>query len=86
DPHLTRGALPFEPQMALIAGQDGLAAIRAILADACRCLKPGGFIASEHGYDQGPKLRNLFVQHGLSAVETHRDLLGHERVTLGYRP
>lgn len=86
DPHLARGALPFEPQIALVAGPDGLAAIRAILADACRCLKPGGLIALEHGYDQGARVRKLFAERGLIAVATRRDLSGQERVTLGYRP
>ncbi|QIK37181.1 peptide chain release factor N(5)-glutamine methyltransferase [Caldichromatium japonicum] len=84
DPHLA-GSLRFEPQLALVSGQDGLDAIRAILADAPRCLKSGGLLAVEHGYDQGATVRRLFAQGGLQDIETRCDLAGHERITLGYR-
>ncbi len=85
DPHLGCGALRFEPRTALVAGHDGLDAIRAILADAPRCLKPAGLLAIEHGYDQGAQVRRLFAQQGLVEIQTCCDLAGHERITLGYR-
>ncbi|MGE5155243.1 MAG: peptide chain release factor N(5)-glutamine methyltransferase [Bdellovibrio bacteriovorus] len=82
DPHLTRGDLRFEPRGALASGRDGLDAIRAIVGRAALCLKPGGLLAVEHGFDQGPAVRRLFAQAGLRDGETRRDLAGQERVTL----
>jgi len=85
DPHLTRGDLRFEPRSALSAGADGLDAIRRIVAAAPQRLRPGGLLALEHGYDQGPAVRGVLTQAGLVAVRTKRDLAGHERVTLARR-
>lgn len=85
DPHLAQGDLRFEPQSALVAGADGLDAIRAIVADAPRCLEPGGLLALEHGWDQGPQVRALLREQGFEKIETLRDLAGQERVTRGRR-
>lgn len=85
DPHLKRGDLRLEPQAALASGRDGLDAIRAIASEAPRCLRPGGLVAVEHGFDQGPAVRGLFIEHGLRDVETRQDLAGLDRVTLARR-
>ncbi|EIC21704.1 peptide chain release factor N(5)-glutamine methyltransferase [Thiorhodovibrio frisius] len=85
DPHLTRGDLPFEPASALIAGNDGLAAIRRIAAELPRHLTPTGRAAIEHGWDQGAAVRTILNQAGLTMIETHRDLAGHERFTSARR-
>ncbi len=86
DPHLTAGDLPFEPRTALTPGPDGLAAIRRISAEALRCLRPGGLVAVEHGFDQGAAVRVIFTALGLFAPETRPDLVGLERATLGRAP
>jgi release factor glutamine methyltransferase len=83
DPHLITGDLRFEPRSALVAGADGLEAVRAILGDAPRCLRPDGWLATEHGWDQGAAVRRLLRDRGFDAVTTHRDLAGHERITSG---
>jgi release factor glutamine methyltransferase len=72
-PEITR----HEPRTALIAGPDGLEAIAELIASAAR----GARVALEHGYDQGAQVRDL-----LFGAETHRDLAGHERVTVGAVP
>lgn len=82
DPHLTRGDLRFEPRGALASGTEGLDAIRAIARQTQRCLRPGGLLAVEHGFDQGPSVRRLFAELGLLAPETRQDLAGLERVTM----
>lgn len=84
DPHLRRGGLDYEPRQALAAGVDGLDAIRAILARAAAIVRPGGLLALEHGWDQGPAVRALFAAAGLQGVATRRDLAGQERVTCGW--
>lgn len=83
DPHLDQGDLPFEPRQALAAGPDGLDAIRRLSRDGCRCLRPGGLIALEHGWDQGEAVRDILAADSYVEIETRRDLAGHERVTLG---
>jgi release factor glutamine methyltransferase len=81
DPHLH--ALAHEPRGALVAGPDGLADLRRIVAGAPTHLNPGGWLAVEHGHDQGPAVRGLFARAGFDAIATHRDLAGIERVCLG---
>ena len=84
DPHLSD--LRFEPALALVAGSDGLAALRVITREAYACLYPGGCLLLEHGYDQGEAVRQLLRASHYEAVETLRDLEGRERVTLGVVP
>jgi len=86
DPHLTRGDLRFEPRCALIGGRDGLSAIRRLAAEAAPCLRPDGFLAVEHGNDQGPSVRHILAGAGYADIDTCRDLAGHERVTLARLP
>ena len=81
DPHLRRGDLRFEPASALAAGADGLDAIRIIIDHARRCLRPGGQVAIEHGWDQGAAVRGLLAAAGYDGIDTHRDLAGHPRFT-----
>jgi release factor glutamine methyltransferase len=83
DPHLALGDVRFEPKSALVAGADGLDAIRCIAADAMSSLRPGGWLLLEHGYDQARAVRALFEVHGYDMVSCYRDTAGHERVTLG---
>lgn len=79
DPHLQRGDLRFEPSSALASGPDGLDDIRRIVAQAATRLAPAGWLMLEHGYDQGAQVRQLLESAGLGAVDTARDLAGHER-------
>jgi release factor glutamine methyltransferase len=81
DPHLALDGLPFEPQMALTDGADGLACIRRIVADAAAHLNPGGWLLFEHGYDQGEASRNLLTAAGFKAASTFPDLSGIDRVS-----
>lgn len=83
DPHLDQGDLRFEPRDALTPGPSGTEAIEQILAGCGRHLRPGGWIAFEHGHDQGQAVRRLLRGAGLEAIETRRDLAGLERITLG---
>ncbi len=86
DPHLLQGDVRFEPQSALVAGQDGLDDIRAIIAQAPGHLQPGGWLLLEHGYDQAEVVRTLLAARGFEATESRRDLGGHERISLGRLP
>ena len=86
DTHLHQGDLPREPTGALASGTDGLNDIRGIVSGAMDHLKPGGWLLLEHGYGQGPVVRELLHQAGFLAIQTLRDLSGHERMSEGRRP
>ena len=86
DPHLAVGDLRFEPAVALVAGDDGLAAIRTIARDAIVHLRPGGWLLLEHGWEQGSAVRDLLAAAGYIEVASERDLEDRERVSLGRRP
>ena len=83
DPHLAAGDLRHEPVTALASGDDGLDAIRRIVADAPEHLVPGGQLWLEHGYDQAAAVRELFAGAGWTDIAQHRDLAGIVRVTGG---
>jgi release factor glutamine methyltransferase len=81
DEHLP--GLRHEPQLALVSGEDGLQAWRAIAADASRCLVSGGWLLMEHGYDQDEACRALLQGCGFGDLFSARDLGGQPRVTGG---
>jgi len=83
DPALA--ALAHEPACALVAGSSGLDALAAIIRTAPQHLAPGGVLVLEHGSSQGAAVRALLAAAGFAAVETRRDLAGHERVSEGTR-
>ncbi|HUE93187.1 peptide chain release factor N(5)-glutamine methyltransferase [Pseudomonas sp.] len=83
DRHLAEGDVRFEPSSALVAGADGLDDIRLIIAQAPDYLEAGGWLLLEHGFDQALAVRELLNARGFSAVESRRDLGGHERISLG---
>lgn len=83
DPHLAQGDLRFEPQEALVAGADGLDAVRTLVTEGIQHLAGGGWLVLEHGYDQGAAVRALFEQRGYAEISSIEDLSGIERVTAG---
>ncbi|PLP95388.1 peptide chain release factor N(5)-glutamine methyltransferase [Pseudomonas sp. FFUP_PS_473] len=83
DPHLVAGDVRFEPSSALVAGEDGLDDLRAIITQAPQHLQPGGWLLLEHGYDQAAAVRELLAQNDFEQIESRDDLAGHERITLG---
>ncbi len=82
DPHLAD--LVHEPLDALVAGPDGLDDVRTIVARAPGCLRAGGWLLVEHGYDQAAAVRGLLLGHaGFQQVKSRRDLAGIERCSGG---
>lgn len=72
-PEITR----YEPRGALVAGEDGLDAVRELVGQA-----PAGLqLALEHAPAQAAAVRGL-----LEGPETLRDLAGRDRVTVGRVP
>ncbi|MDF2154915.1 peptide chain release factor N(5)-glutamine methyltransferase [Vibrio sp. CAU 1672] len=83
DPHLSQGDVRFEPKSALVAADKGLADIRHIAQSARQYLEDGGWLAFEHGYDQGDAVRAILTQLGYQQVATEQDYGGNDRVTYG---
>ena len=81
DPHLS--ALRHEPVQALTSGADGMKDLRAIITQAPACLKPGGWLLLEHGYDQAAAVRQLLQVNGFVDVQSRQDLAGIERCSGG---
>ena len=81
DPHLQ--ALAHEPLSALASGADGLADIRAIIAQAPALLARGGWLLMEHGWDQADAVAALLCHAGFGDVQHRHDLGGIARCTGG---
>jgi len=81
DDHLND--LSYEPDAALVSGNDGLNDIRRIIPQARERLAPGGWLIFEHGFDQGEASRDLLHQHAYRNVATGQDLAGKDRFSYG---
>lgn len=79
DPHF-ESALRHEPREALDGGDDGLDAIRAVLAGAAEALAGGGLLLLEHGYDQRAAVAALAARCGLAVCGQSDDLAGLPRM------
>ena len=79
-------ARDHDPLLALFAGPDGLEAIRVVVAEAARLLRPAGLLCIEHADVQGESAQQLLVQHGAFAgVRDHLDLNGRPRFVTAVR-
>ena len=86
DKHLAEGDLRFEPLSALTdgaPGENGLACIRRIIAEAPPHLKNGGWLLFEHGYDQATACAQLLAARGFRDLCSFSDLAGTARVAGG---
>ena len=80
DPHLQGDGVRFEPRAALVAGADGLDAIREIVSRASCHLAPAGRLLLEHGATQGETVRRLLARHRFREIAHFRDYAGRDRV------
>jgi release factor glutamine methyltransferase len=75
----------FDPRGALDGGPDGLAAYRAMVADAGRLLAPRAHLVMEVGAGQADAVSALVAAAGLGAVAVAPDLAGIGRVVSARR-
>ena len=73
----------FEPEIALLGGEDGLNHIREIIQKAPLFLKDKGWLILENHFDQGEKVKQLLVKNKFKSVEIVNDLSGVGRFTIG---
>ncbi len=73
----------FEPKVALLGGEDGLKHIREIIQNAPIFLKEKGWLILENHFDQGEKVKQLFLKNKFTSIEIVKDLSGIGRFTIG---
>lgn len=72
--------LGYEPAMALQAEEEGLAFYRYFAAHYPPLLQPGGWMAFEIGWRQGPAVEKLLREAGAAYVQILQDTPGRDRV------
>jgi len=73
----------FEPKVALLGGEDGLKHIKEIIQKAPIFLKEKGWLILENHFDQGEKVKQLFIKNKFTSIEIVKDLSGIGRFTIG---
>jgi release factor glutamine methyltransferase len=81
DPTVDPLVKKYEPTLALISPQQGLAAIGHIATHAHNYLQKGGILLFEHGSMQRAAVETIFKKNGFSNVECVQDYAGHPRVS-----
>lgn len=81
DAHLR--ALRHEPTSALVAGEQGLEALRVIIDGAAGHLNPGAWLLLEHGHTQGEAVARLLADAGFDQLAQRQDLAGRVRCSGG---
>jgi release factor glutamine methyltransferase len=75
----------YDPELALYSGQDGLDAIREIIAISVFVLSPAGMLVLEHADGQSDQVRELLLEQGFTSVTAHPDPTGRLRAVSGIR-
>ena len=76
----------YEPQQALLGGDDGLDVYRRLCESIERFLKPGGALLLEIGYAQGPAVKEMLDATDLFAeVTVEKDFHNNDRVVIARR-
>jgi release factor glutamine methyltransferase len=86
-PGLMPEVADWEPREALLAGPDGLDAIRSVLPGCAQLLRRSaserGILALEVGEGQAEAVAALLAEAGAGGIETRRDLAGISRIVFG---
>lgn len=86
-PYIAAGDMPtlmpdvvfFEPHAALVAGEDGFEAYRALSPQVAARLTPGGYVFFEAGQGQAQGIEELLRKAGLKTEKAEKDLTGIAR-------
>jgi release factor glutamine methyltransferase len=85
-PSLQPEVRDYEPAVALFAGEDGLDAIRRLIADSVRRLNPRGALVFEFGFGQEQAVEQLVsATPGLRLQEIRKDLQSIPRTAIAVR-
>ena len=72
-----------DPRLALDGGPDGMDFVRAMMEPAASALRSRGWIALEHGDEQGKLVPDVLTDSGFTEVRDLPDLSGRPRVAVG---
>jgi release factor glutamine methyltransferase len=75
----------WEPAMALVSGEDGMAATTRLLDEGRHVVRRGGWLALEVDFSRAAAAARQASAFGWSAVSVHKDLFGRERYLLAQR-
>ena len=81
---LEKDVARYEPAIALLAKDDGLADLKTIAQQATGYLTINGQLLLEHGYQQGLAVAAVLQTLGYQNVETLKDINALPRMTIGY--
>tara|TARA_Y100000994_G_C15678107_1_gene436640 strand:+ start:174 stop:1049 length:876 start_codon:yes stop_codon:yes gene_type:complete len=73
----------FEPKSSLLGGEDGLDHIKEIVQHAPSYLKEKGCLLIENHFDQGERVKQLFLENRFTEVKVLKDFSGIGRFTIG---
>ncbi|NOY75967.1 MAG: hypothetical protein GXP32_09300, partial [Kiritimatiellaeota bacterium] len=80
---LPRGIRGYEPEDALLAGEDGLDVIRGAAKAVSERLVSGGTVIFEHSPEQSAAMSAIIAENGFAEIATIKDLTGRDRFTTG---
>lgn len=83
DMNVLQKEVRFEPEMALLGGNDGLLFYRTITHNWKHCLKTGGMIFYEIGIGQENAVSDILASNGFTDIQIIPDLCGVNRVVCG---
>ncbi len=75
----------YEPETALLGGEDGMDFYRAITAEYKKALKPGGMLAFEVGAGEAAAAQKLLENAGFKEINNAKDLGGISRAVYGLK-
>lgn len=73
----------FEPKLALLSKNNGLADIEWIINHSRNFLSNNGWLILEHGFLQAKKVRKIFIDYNYQEILTFQDYGGCDRVSVG---
>ena len=82
---LESSVLDWEPALALVSGEDGMAATTRLLDEARNVLRPGGWLVLEVDCTRAGAAAGQASAFGWSEVTVHLDPFGRERYLLAQR-
>jgi release factor glutamine methyltransferase len=80
---LEKNVKDYEPEFALLAGEDGLDIYRRIIEKVDKFLKPGAALMLEIGYAQGLAVKDMLEQTGAFAkITIEKDYHNNDRIAI----
>lgn len=76
----------FEPKLALVAENNGLALILRLIHEATDVLRSGGALLLETGAEQTPAVAGAMNDAGYKNIAVKKDLTGRSRFVIGQKP